>query len=198
MYAPTWSPASSLNLLGVDLIERLLARPVNLVVKLHDRSRDLRPQYSGGVDWVARLSPMLRRPHARLALHGNIIPCLAAADAMITDHSSCGFEYMLLDRPIVRIEIPELLKQANVHPDYVSLLADAALNARDAEGTANAVDRALRDPHERTATRRAAAETLFYKAGGATARCAGALYEVLGLVPRASAVGETQPCLQSA
>ena len=198
LYAPTWSPASSLNLLGVDLIERLLARPVNLIVKLHDRSRDLRPQYSGGVDWVARLSPMLRRPHAALALHGNVIPCLVAADAMITDHSSCGFEYMLLDRPIVRIEIPALLKQANVHPDYVSLLADAAINARDAEGAANAVDHALSHRHEHAAARRAAVKTLFYKPGSATARCAAALYEVLGLAPRASAMAEPRSCLQSA
>jgi len=198
LYAPTWSPASSLNLLGVELIERLLARPVNLIVKLHDRSRDPRPQYSGGVDWVARLSPMLRRPHTALALHANIIPCLVAADAMITDHSSCGFEYMLLDRPIVRIEVPELLKQANVHPDYVSLLADAALNTRDAEGAAKAVDHALSAPHERAATRRAAAEALFYKPGGATARCTAALYDVLGLAPRASVLGDARPCLQSA
>ena len=31
--------------------------PINLIVKLHDRSRDARPQYSGGIDWPARLQP---------------------------------------------------------------------------------------------------------------------------------------------
>ena len=198
LYAPTWSPASSLNRLGTGLVQRLLQRPVNLIVKLHDRSRDLREQYSGGIDWVARLSPMLRPPKAVLALHANITPCLAAADVMITDHSSCGFEYLLLDRPIVRIEIPELLKQANIHPDYVSLLASAALNRRDAAGAAAAVDRALASPGERSGERKAVASELFYKPGTATARCAAALYEVIRLAPHASVEREAQPCLQSA
>src|SRR4051794_8580396 len=49
LYAPTWSPASSLNLLGVGLLQRLRQLPVNVIVKLHDRSRDLRRQYSGGI-----------------------------------------------------------------------------------------------------------------------------------------------------
>ena len=42
LYAPTWSPASSLNVLGLDLVKRLCALPVNVLVKLHDRSRDRR------------------------------------------------------------------------------------------------------------------------------------------------------------
>src|SRR5437762_4884955 len=53
LYAPTWSPASSLNRMGIDLIQRLQRLPINLIVKLHDRSRDLRPRYSGGTDWPA-------------------------------------------------------------------------------------------------------------------------------------------------
>ena len=42
LYAPTWSPASSLNAFGIELIRRLSALPVNVIVKLHDRSCDLR------------------------------------------------------------------------------------------------------------------------------------------------------------
>src|SRR5437868_6667025 len=56
LYAPTWSPASSLNKLGITLIERLKALPINVIVKLHDRSRDARPQYSGGIDWAAAVA----------------------------------------------------------------------------------------------------------------------------------------------
>jgi hypothetical protein len=198
LYAPTWSPASSLNHLGVDLIERLLARPINLIVKLHDRSRDPRPQYSGGVDWVGRLRPLCRLPAAVLPLHADVTPCLAAADVMITDHSSCGFEYMLLDRPIVRIEMPELLQQANIHADYVALLSAASLNVRTAAEAAAAVDRALGDPRAHSNERRVAATSLFYKPGSATARCAAALYEVIGLAPHTSVARKAQPCLQSA
>jgi hypothetical protein len=190
LYAPTWSAASSLNLMGADLVRRLVRMPINVIVKLHDRSRDARPQFSGGVDWVAQLSPLLDRPHAILAGRANITPCLIAADAMITDHSSAGFEYLLLDRPLVRIEIPELIQQARIHPDYVRLMAAAADTATDADGVVAAIERALADPGARTTTRRAVAADLFYRAGTATERCAEALYEVIGLT--------AHPCVRAA
>jgi hypothetical protein len=200
LYAPTWSPASSLNRIGMALVERLMSLPVNVIVKLHDRSRDLRPQYSGGIDWVGRLGPLLDRPNGRLAPTANIAPCLAAADVMISDHSSAAFEYLLLDRPLVRIDIPELIRQANVHPEYVQLLAGAADNVTSLEQTIAAVERALADPGALSASRRAVASDLFYRPGSASARCAAALYEVLELTPHASvaaAAADVAPYLQT-
>ena len=204
LYAPTWSPASSLNHLGVALIERLVQLPINVIVKLHDRSRDLRERYSGGVDWMARLAPILDRPNALLATNANITPCLVAADVMVTDHSSCGFEYLLLDRPLVRIDMPDLITLANVHPDYVDLLASAAHNVSGSDG-ANAVvaaiSRALSHPGELSASRRAVAADLFYRPGTASARCAAAVYDVLGLAAHpavTSALTLSEPCLRSA
>jgi hypothetical protein len=190
LYAPTWSPASSLNRMGEALIDRLGMLPVNIVVKLHDRSRDLRPIYSGGVDWVGRLRARLDGMHppggtrrAVLADGANIAPCLVAADVMITDHSSAGFEYLLLDRPIVRIHLPELIEQAHVHTDYVQLLASASESVCDVHGTIAAVERALASPHDRSGARRAVARDLFYKPGTATERCVSALYELMELNP---------------
>ena len=181
LYAPTWSPASSLNRFGMAIVERLGALPVNLIVKLHDRSRDPRPQYSGGIDWVERLGPLLARGSAALAPGADISPYLVAADVMVTDHSSAGFEYLLLDRPVVRIHLPSLLETANVHPDYVALLADVSESTRAVDDTLAAVDRALADPGARSAARRRVAADLFYKAGTATARAVTALYEAIDL-----------------
>jgi CDP-glycerol glycerophosphotransferase (TagB/SpsB family) len=201
LYAPTWSPASSLNTLGMALVERLAAMPINLIVKLHDRSRDPRPQYSGGVDWVGRLSPLLSTPTTLLANGANITPCLAAADVMITDHSSAGFEYLLLDRPLVRIDVPALIEQANIHGDYVRLLAGAAANTTGAADTVTAVERALAEPQALSRERRRVAADLFYRPGTATARCAAALYDAMDLEPHPSLaprLAEAEPCLQSA
>jgi hypothetical protein len=201
LYAPTWSPDSSLNRIGEALVARLAAMPINLIVKLHDRSRDLRPQYSGGIDWVARLAPLLTQPHTTLAMNPNITPCLVAADVMITDHSSCGFEYLLLDRPLVRIHVPELIAGANIHADYVQLLADASHNVADAtsaDATIAAVEQALAAPAACSEARRRVAGDLFYRPGTATARCAAALYELLELEPSAAVATEAAACLQSA
>ena len=192
LYAPTWSPASSLNVMGVELIERLMKLPVNVLVKLHDRSRDLRPQYSGGIDWMRRLAPLLPPPRGVLTTMPNITPCLVAADVMVSDHSSAAFEFLILNRPVVRIELPELLTTANVHPDYVALLAGASDTVRDAVGACAAVERALSNPVAGSAARRHVAADLFYKPGTASARCASALYEMLELAPHASIAPQTQ------
>jgi hypothetical protein len=188
LYAPTWSPASSLNAMGEDVIRGLLSLGVNVIVKLHDRSRDVRERYSGGVDWVTRLQPLLRAGRAVHAPAHDISPYLVAADVMVTDHSSAGFEFLLLDRPIVRINRPALLKLANVHPDYAALLASVSDTVEHARGVVDAVVRAMEDPGARAATRRAVAEDLFHQPGTATARAVAALYEAIELEPVTAAV----------
>jgi CDP-glycerol glycerophosphotransferase (TagB/SpsB family) len=181
LYAPTWSPASSLNCMGIDLIERLQRLPINLIVKLHDRSRDPRPQYSGGIDWAAAVTGRLVAGRAILASAADICPYLMAADVMVTDHSSAGFEYLLVDRPIVRIHVPPLIELANIHRDYVQLLSEVADSVHQADEAVAAVERALADPARCSATRRAVAADLFHEPGTATTRCAAALYEAINL-----------------
>ena len=102
---------------------------------------------------------------------------------MLTDHSSAGFEYLLRDRPIVRIHCPELIQQALIHPDYVALLASASRSVAGIEGVTAAVECALADPGREQDERRRVAAELFYKPGGATARTVRELYEVLELSP---------------
>ena len=184
LYAPTWSPASSLNTLGLELLRRLRMLPVNVIVKLHDRSCDLRPQYSGGIDWPAAVAPHLAAGSAVLASSADICPYLVASDVMITDHSSAGFEYLLRDRPLVRIHVPELVELANIHPDYVQLLADVSESTAAIDDTIAAVERALADPAAKSPARRAVAADLFHEPGHATSRSAEALYEAIGLEPR--------------
>jgi CDP-Glycerol:Poly(glycerophosphate) glycerophosphotransferase len=157
--------------------------------------------YSGGVDWVQRLTPLMRPGQSVIAPGSDICPYLVAADVMITDHSSAGFEYLLLDRPLIRIEMPQLLRRANVHPDYVALLANASINVRTAAEAATAVDAALSSPHERSASRRTIAATLFYRPGTAAVRAARELCELLELSAHPSLALQEQKahsCLQTA
>ncbi len=183
--------------MGEEVVRRLLALGTNLIVKLHDRSRDLREPYSGGVDWVARLEPLLPHGRALIAPHSDISPYLVAADVMVTDHSSAGFEFLLRDRPIVRIHCPELLATANVHPDYADLLASVSESVDTADEAVAAVSRALATPSERSEERRRVAEDLFHLPGSATGRATAALYELLELDAAPAAVpvqeGTCQP-----
>ena len=181
LYAPTWSAASSLVRLGVDFVSKLAAGPWNLIVKLHDRLRDPRPFYSGGRDWGLALDTALRGTRARLATGADICPYLVAADVMITDHSSAGFEYLLLDRPLVRIHVEDLIASSNTNPEYVDLLRAASTSAADAAEALHAVECSLNDPGRLSATRTAVARDLFYRPGTATLRAARELYSLMEL-----------------
>jgi hypothetical protein len=181
LYAPTWSPQSSVVTMGEELVRRLGEAGYALIVKLHDRSRDPRHVNSGGVDWGARLEPILQQAGGVLATGANSSTCLAAADLMITDHSSVGFEYLLLDRPLVRIHVPELIRTTDIEPTYVDLLASASTSATTVEGVLAAVERGFGDPRENAATRAAVANEMFYRPGTATDRAVAELYELMEL-----------------
>jgi hypothetical protein len=197
LYAPTWSPDSSLNTMGAALVSRLMdawAGSINLIVKLHDRSRDARTRYSGGVDWVAALDPLLRGRTGVIAPGHDISPYLAASDLMVTDHSSAGFEFLLRDRPLVRIHCPRLIAEANIHPDYVALLASVSESSDSLDGVVAAVERALATPDALSDVRRAVAADLFYRPGGATARAVREIYDAIELEPLGATVAEEVAC----
>jgi glycosyltransferase involved in cell wall biosynthesis len=180
LYAPTWSPESSLNTSGESIIASLARLGGNVIVKLHDRSYDKSARASGGVDWRERIERICREHGAHLARDFDAAPYLYVADALVTDHSSVGFEFMLLDRPIVVIDCPELVEKARVNPDKVALLRSAA-EVVPADAVADGVRRGLADPQRLSARRRQVAADLFYGPGGATARAVQSFYSLLGL-----------------
>lgn len=181
LYGPTWSPHSSVVSMGEELVKSLGERGYAVIVKLHDRSRDLRYVNSGGVDWGARLEPILQKFGGVLATGTNSSPYLSAADIMITDHSSVGFEYLLLDRPLIRIHVPELIQNTDIEPSYVDLLASASTSVTNVEETVAAVERAFVDGRDKSAARVAVANEMFYKPGTATDRAVNELYELMEL-----------------
>ena len=183
LYAPTWSPYSSLNVMGEELVRRLCDAGYKVIVKLHDRSWNPEHQYSGGVGWAERLEPILVENGGQLARKGDATPYLAAADAMITDHSSVGFEYLLVDRPLIRIDVPQLIVETRIPSEYVSLLAEASTTVRTATEAVEAVGASLSDPLGKSISRKAVADELFFDPGRATSRAVRELYEVLELDP---------------
>jgi CDP-glycerol:poly(glycerophosphate) glycerophosphotransferase len=183
MYAPTWSPHSSLNLVGEQLVKTLCSAGYTVIVKLHDRSRDPAYVHSGGVDWAGRLTPILRAAGGHLATGSDACPYLAAADVLITDHSSVGFEYLLLDRPVIRIDTPELIEATRINPEYVALLAEASTTVSSATEAVRAVEQSLGEPLRQSMSRKEVAQELFYRPGTATRRAVLEIYDLLELEP---------------
>ena len=181
LYAPTWTPHSSLNTIGEAVIAGLIDAGYTVLVKPHENSFDASYENSGGVDWAARLGALLQDGKGMLVRDGNVSPWLVAADVLVSDHSSVGFEYLLLDRPLVRIEVPELIRRAGVPEEYVSLMAAASMTVHEAPEVLQSVARGLSHPGQQSDVRQQVAAELFYRPGGATGRAVRELYHLMEL-----------------
>ena len=120
---------------------------------------------------------------------------------LISDHSSVAFEYLLLDRPLVRIEMPELIRRTDIPEDYVALMASASTTVRSAGEVLAAVEHALADPTDQSSVRRQVAADLFYAPGGATRRAVLELYDLVELpapgLPRGEGARRLSVCCRA-
>ncbi len=199
LYAPTYSEASSLHVAGLDIVRALDAAGFNVLVKLHDRSLDPDPRYNGGIDWRARFGDLVRRSGSGRVHYveaPDASPLLAAADAMITDHSSIGFEFLVLDRPLIVFDAPQLAAAARVNPEKIALLQSAATVTARTDDTVTATARAIANPAALSAARRRVAREMFFEPGGATPRAAGLIRELLypGTAVPAARVDQRDTC----
>jgi CDP-glycerol glycerophosphotransferase (TagB/SpsB family) len=108
-------------------------------------------------------------------------PLLAASDLMVTDHSTIGFEFCLLDRPLIIFHAPELIRTARINPERVRQLRGAAHVVSTVQGLVDAAGNARTRPHELSAERRRLASAMFHAPGGATDRAVAVAYDLLAL-----------------
>jgi len=194
IYAPTWSPASSLHLAGEDIVQSLVDAGWNVIVRPHARSFDPDPQYSGGIDWRSRLGAVERPGRVVVATGADASPLLAASDLMVTDHSTIGFEFCLVNRPLIVFDAPDLPRVARINPERVALLRSAARVVDRAAALGAAADEEAADPMRLAPARQAVARSLFHDPGGATARALAVAYELLRLDPLPAA--SSQPVVE--
>jgi hypothetical protein len=200
LYAPTWTRFSSLNAMGENVVRGLVDAGYRVLVKLHDNSMDPAFENSGGIDWAARLSPILQRGAGQLIRAGDASSWMVASDVLITDHSSIGFEYLLLDRPVIRIAMPQLIAGADIAREYVDLIADVSVTVTTAAEAVAAVEPALSEPAHLSASRCELASQLFHNAGHATDRAVDELYALMELAPpaRVQTVVPARPMVRAA
>ena len=182
MYAPTWSPASSLHVAGEAIVKSLVDAGFNVIVKLHDRSLDpTEPKYSGGVDWRARFKTIHIPGRIAFVETADSSPLLAASDVMVTDHSSIGFEFLLLDRPLIVFDAPDLARAARINPDKIALLRSAARVVSTAEDVGPAALEEMAHRDRLADARLRVVREMFYEPGTATERALKMVYDLLDL-----------------
>ncbi len=114
------------------------------------------------------------------------------ADLLITDASSVSSEYSLLDRPMVFLDVPDLIQTMEAakkgRMDLDTWGRRAGLVARWPDEAVEAVERSLENPEAFGPIRRAMARDLFYGPGTATDRAEVWVLEELGIRPAESAM----------
>ena len=165
LYAPTGQKDNSLEHTGEAVLERLRATgKYDILIKLHDHPRDR------ATDWPTRLRPLLDR-HTKLATGLDVVPYLFVADLLLTDASSVSNEYALLDRPMVFLDVPQLLaamERKGVALDLGTWGRKGGPVARWPDEAVDAIAWSLAHPRRNGPVRRAMARDLFYNPGRAT------------------------------
>lgn len=194
LYAPTWSVASSLHIAGEGIVRGLAAEGLNVIVKLHPLSLDAAvPKYSGGIDWRARIGALVQPGRIVHVEDPDASPLLAASDVLVTDHSTIGFEFCLLDRPVIVFDTPNLVQIARVNADKVRQLRSAARVVRSSAELRRSVREALASPDLHRGERQRLASAMFFDPGRATGRALAAIFELLELKTPAALATNRRP-----
>jgi CDP-glycerol:poly(glycerophosphate) glycerophosphotransferase len=180
LYAPTGSRFNSMETMGKEVIEEIRrAGTWNLLIKLHDHPKNTE------IDWPRELAPF-ESDRIRLVREPDVVPFLHAADLLLTDASSVSVEYTLLDRPIVFLDVPELLKDVVDRGGALDLETHGRKGGvvvkKPGEVVAAIAD-SLAHPGREAEARRATVRHVFHDPGRATERAAGVVLHAAGLAP---------------
>jgi hypothetical protein len=180
LYAPTWR-GTSLDEAGDAIVKALTGMDLQVIVKLHDHS--LNPKLAKQ-RWDAKLAEWGGQGNVVVWNDPDICPAMAASDLLITDHSSVGNEYTLLDQPIVFFETDDLRKHySDKQIDHVMIERRPGVSVDRVEAMKEAVEHALENPGELSEQRKALATHLFHLPGTATLRAVEQIYALIDVEP---------------
>ena len=165
IYAPTGQKENSLETVGEEVIQRLKKQNrYDLLVKPHDHPKDLT------VNWMNYLK-RYEDDHTRIIRKHDIVPYLFVSDLLLSDASSVSNEYSLLDRPMVFIDVPELLtaaKNKSVSVDLDTWGRKAGVTARWPDEIVDAIQWSFHNSKQASSIRKKMAKDMFFNPGNAT------------------------------
>ena len=159
LYAPTGAEGNSMERHGLEVASAISgAGSVDLVIKHHDH-----PRNRGRGPSIEELRSL---PGVHVVDDLDVMPLLHASHALITDASSVANEYLLLDRPILFMDVPEVFEvteQKGAFVDYDSRRTGHVVASPD--DVVVALETALAEPDHGSDHRRRRAADLFYNPG---------------------------------
>jgi CDP-Glycerol:Poly(glycerophosphate) glycerophosphotransferase len=174
LYAPTWEFVNDDPDLLEGVISRLALAPAQSVVKLHDLTYR-RYDGSGFVECLQH-----KNPSVRFVRDADSNSCLALADLLISDMSSIAFEYLVLDRPLLFVETPEMATRFGTKSLEYELRQCGHI-VKELDDLLDFIRRSLNDPLEKAGERRSVSAEVLFEPGTAVDRAAAEIYQLLGV-----------------
>jgi len=179
LYAPTGQRNNSLETMGIEVIRKIAeSNQFDLVIKTHDHPK--RPD----ADCYRELGT-LEGEHVKVTQEQDVIPLLYLADLLITDASSVSNEYSLLDRPILFLDVPNLIQKASsADGSMVDLDTWGRRGGRIVDSPSlvvSAIEESFANPAEFSDIRKTMVADLFFNPGCATDAAVEWLETTIGL-----------------
>ncbi len=183
IYAPNWELPASLHKTGHEIIQTLAKMDINLLIKLHHMSLRSPKDFNatGGVDWRNELKKYQQTySNVTPIFDLNSNPYLYVSDIMVTDAGGVGFEYLLLDKPVIFVDVPEYFERYGCDGiDYWGRCA--GIIVKKTEDIPKAVQRALDKPMELSPQRKELISKIIYNPGCSADKAAQIILQLLSL-----------------
>lgn len=197
LYAPTWGMKnlSSFPKAYKYLTAYAIKNKINLIIKLHAHLYDAKlmklhsktisdcKQYIESIEEVRNIS----KKHTNIVLAPkedyDISPLFLIADLMVSDFSSAGFEFLIMDRPIIFLDTFKINQVKN--PNYQTkrmeyFMRGCGITVEDITKLELAIEKSLKYPNIKNNIRKKYLNYLFYKPDGhATERAYNRIIELL-------------------
>lgn len=177
IFAPTGERGNALDVMGMEMAQ-IISREnsCNFLIKPHDHPKKK-------VNWFEKLS-IFENDKVRIIRDKDVIPYLKASDLLITDASSVAVEYTLLDKPIIFMDVPNLLNRIAKRAPAMDMETYGRKIGTICDSPAelpSIITKSLGSPGKETEIRRKMANHLFYKPGSAVDRVINVVLYAAGL-----------------
>ena len=180
LYAPTWENDASLNMYGEEILDALASLDATVLVKLHPLFMRKNWPRKDGLQWCEVLSEFfLTHPNCHWIDAPDANSLLVAADVLVTDVSGIGFEYLLLNKPIIYYDSPEFFASSGTTGIEYWGRSGGEIVKSGSELLA-AVQRAMADPKRFSLERESLVNQIVYHRGSATAQAVKVIRQLCG------------------
>ncbi len=181
LFAPTWGKGNALERLGLEIVQQIQQLPVQLLIQLHEHDKA----------WKKPLEKVAAS-NVHFSENSDSSHCLFVSDLLISDASSVANEFTLLDRPIVFVDVPDLLSNYPDNYYFKNWGRQAGPVVDNIEDLLLAVKKGLDQPQEMSEIRQRIANDLFHKPGHSAILMAHKIYQLLDMTPPESLQASTK------